>query len=196
MVDRPRDQFLAGAAVPQQQHVDIAGRHPADQFIDLLHHRTLPDHAVAAGTGRLLRRKNHFSTHQPAALQRIIDDRLNLRYLERLQHIVERPAQGGFDRRFGGAEGSDHQHHRPGIGATDLLQHLQAGGIGQAQVEDNQVERLALQQGQPFRRAEGGRHPVIRRLQQALERVAHALFVVNHQNLVHPHFLHSGVRRS
>jgi hypothetical protein len=46
LVERPRHEFLAGARLAGDEHVDVAGRHAIDDGIDLPHRRTLAEEAL------------------------------------------------------------------------------------------------------------------------------------------------------
>ena len=46
LVDRPRDEFLAGPRLAGDEDVDVAGRHSLDDGIDLPHRRTLAEESL------------------------------------------------------------------------------------------------------------------------------------------------------
>src|SRR6185436_662523 len=84
--------------------------------------------------------------HREAALlQSLVDGEQDLLVLERLRDVVERPfahrLDGALDRRVGG----DHDHHLVRPALADLLEHLHAAHAGEHQVEEDEVDVLALQ---------------------------------------------------
>ncbi|MNJ35734.1 hypothetical protein D3C77_304880 [compost metagenome] len=80
-----------------------------------------------------------------------------------------------------GMGGNDDDAHPGGLDAH-LCQHIQAVVLTQAQIEEAQVEDLALQQGFSLCRAIGGRHAVALVLQAVAEGSQDGRFIVDQQD--------------
>ena len=102
--------------------------------------------------------------------------------LEGLGHVVEGALLHGLDGRLHGGEGGDHQDHELGVGLLELVEHVEAAHLRQHHVHDGGVEGLLAGQGQALDAVVGEGDAVARLQEQALEHVAHDLFVVDDED--------------
>jgi len=141
-VDGPRDQFLAGAALPFDQDRRPARRRLDDQVEHSAHRRALADDVVEAVVALLqVLPERPVLGDEPPALDGVPQDEQDLVVLERFGDVVEGAAlhgvDGGVDRRVGG-------DHDDGHVVVDLLQFVQDGKAVHARhhhVDDGGVER-------------------------------------------------------
>jgi hypothetical protein len=103
LVERARDELLAGAALARDEHRARRVRDLLDDLIDLRHRRGLPDEPVAA---RLARLGADVALAQLARARGLSDHVLELALLERLL-MVERAELQRLDRRADGAVRGD-----------------------------------------------------------------------------------------
>ena len=79
--------------------------------------------------------------HQPGDLQCLADHSAQLLQVERLEQVVVGPLPHRLDGRIGRPGQGDEDDRDAGVDGADLFQDLQAGLVGQAQVEENDVGR-------------------------------------------------------
>jgi hypothetical protein len=133
LVQRTRDQLLAGAALAGDEHRDIERRDSADAVEQLAHCRRVADHAGKA-----------------AQQQRLAPSRAKLRTLEeprqhvgaeRLQEIFHdrcaHGAQRAFHRRMAG-----HDRDLTVRGDVDRIDEIDAVAIRQIEIDHDQIELL------------------------------------------------------
>ena len=157
-VQRARDQFLAGAGLAGDQHVERRLRHAADAAEQGLHRRGFADQQRI---GRIRPRRGLAAARDsPIAFVRIGVRKLRQRrrqgargqrhrgvQVERLgQEFVGAAAEGA-----GGAGdvgvGAHHDHRQVGVGGLEFLQQCQAVVAGHAHVGEDQVGQA--QAGRP-----------------------------------------------
>ena len=136
VVDRARDQFLAGAALAMQEHGHVVPRDPLDVLEQRDHRRAVPDHAA-----ELVARGRMRACVQARTLEQPVD---GIR-AQRLDQIVDdRQAHRAHRRVHAGMAGDDgdlaqgRQIH--------LVEQLHAVSIGQVQIENGQIEIAAARQ--------------------------------------------------
>ncbi|GAB1412125.1 hypothetical protein MASR1M97_08610 [Candidatus Desulfobacillus denitrificans] len=105
--------------------------------------------------------------------------RLGLPGLE--QVLVDAGLVDAGDDVLGLGVAGDDDAHRVGPAAARLLQRLHAGDAGHALVAEDDVDRLALEQGQRLLAAGGGEHLELL-LQRAAQGLLRADLVVDHQD--------------
>ena len=86
VVDRPRDQLLAGAALAVDADVHVAGRHLVDAGEDVAHLRRVADDAVVGGRGQRRQRARRARRRLRDGLS---DDVLEQRERARPQHALD-----------------------------------------------------------------------------------------------------------
>ena len=183
LVERVRDQLLAGAALTDDQHARVRvgdGRHRFEHALD--RRRAAEDLAV----GHLL--------HEAAAQVRVLGDELpmldrafhepdDLVGVERFfEHVEGAGVLGGFHRLAYRAVRRDHQHFEQRVPRTELARQRQAVAIGESQVDDRPVH-LALRNGGERRLdAAGNPHRVPLALERHPEPVRDAGLVVDDED--------------
>ena len=177
-----RGEILAGAAFARQQH----RRRRADA--DLLEQRAhrfdrlaLADNAGQAEGLRIARPQDTHFAAQLRRLERLFDEQHHLVEIERLVGVVERAALHRLD---GGADlgvGGQHDHQRVGIRLLDLLQHRQAVRVGQREIEQHEVDAVAvLRHG--FTRRAGFDGPIAFFLETVDQRPANQRLIVDDED--------------
>src|SRR5262249_4073995 len=133
VVDRARDELLAGAALAEEGDGDVGGRHHRDALVELFGPRRAADEDV--GLARAAR-----PAGAPVA-ERALDAEPELGAVERLADEVEgavaHPERGRLGAGSAGLGGDDDPRAlRPG---ADAVERLDAAGV---EVEENRVEGL------------------------------------------------------
>ena len=126
VVQRARDQLLAGAALAGDEHRGLGRRDPAHQLEHPLHRRRLADQAVEAEAPLQLGAQLEVVAHQRALLERALDDDVDLVDLERLGQVVVGAVLHRRDRGLGRGEGGDHDHLRVRARRLDAVEHVEA----------------------------------------------------------------------
>ncbi len=153
-MDRPGEDFLAGAAVAAYQDAGIGGGNRAGLFHHLGHTtaaiddsrspRCVPVHA-GSGVGR----------REPQGLIDLVQQDATV---EGLGQIAEHPAGSRFDRIGNRSVGSQQDHRQRRAGDADFLEQGQAVATGKAHIADHQMGRLDGNPGQSFLGRLGRRH--------------------------------------
>ncbi len=118
-------------------------------------------------------------------LKRFLDDQLDLVDLEGFRNIIIGAKLHGFDGRFRGREGSDHDHDRFRRYVLDLLEHCDAVDIRHLHVAYHQVEYLRLHPRNCVLPALGNRDVIACFLQHDGQEIPHALFIINNKYFIH-----------
>ncbi len=179
VVDRPRDQLLAGARLAQQQHGHVARRDPPDQLEHALHRRAAADDPLAVGpraAGEAAR------AAAPAARDRGPQRLDQRRRVERLLHVVERARAHRGDRPRAAAVRRDDDRRRRPAPHRQLLEQRRAVAVGQAQVEQHRVDRLAGQRRARLGQRRGLAHREAVVAQQVAQRLARRGVVLDQQH--------------
>jgi hypothetical protein len=144
LVHGARDQFLAGAALADQQDVGVAGGDAADELADLLHRGAAADDAVGAPILDRFGIQPYLGAHQARHLERLVDQCFHARHIERLlDEVVSTVLHGGDDAVAVAVRGDD-EDLRLRARILDALQHLHAGHAGHLQVEDDEDRQAPL----------------------------------------------------
>ncbi len=141
-MNRPGDEFLAGSALPANQHVALGISHLLDNVEHLLHGIAFTDQS---GLQRLLRHftlQQHVFRGEPAFFQRVPDDELDLIDLERLREIIVGAQLHRFHRRFRRRKGRDEEHDGIGRRVLHRLEDIQPAYFRHLEIGDHQVEQL------------------------------------------------------
>ncbi len=136
---------------------------PADGLVHLAHCRTAADDGpvhvgVRGGLGHHGR-----LAHPPGHLQRLADHPPQLVRVERLEQVVVGALLHRLDGRVRPLGHGDEDDRDARVDAADLLVDLQAGLVGQAQVEENDVRRPGADPLESFGSGAGHLDPVSRR---------------------------------
>ena len=138
LVQRARHQFLARARFAGDQHRDLALAQAADGAEHVLHGRRLAQHLGRGGHALL----GHFLAL--AFLHRAADQLDRLGQVERLGQVFERAALEG---RHGAVQVGERRHdddRQAGQLFLDLVQQVQAGAAGHADVAHQDLRAVAL----------------------------------------------------
>ncbi len=157
VVDGLGHQLLARAALAEHEDVALRRRREPDELEDLLHRLALADDVVEGEALPELLLERAVLGREPPLLQPLADGEQHLLVLERLGDVVERPLAHGLDGALDRRVGGDDHHHQVGVVLADLPQHLQAVHAGEHEVEQDQVDLLALQHGERLLAGGGGR---------------------------------------
>ena len=151
LVNRARDQFLAGAGFAANQHGDGGGGHAPDFLVDGLHGAAVADDGGLGRPGF-----PHFQRfgHEPAAGHGLGDQIEQFAHVKRLEEIVVGAELGGFNGGFGGAERGHHDDGQLRLGGMELLDQFEAGQARHLQIGEHHVAGFAPWRGPgPRRRA-------------------------------------------
>ena len=190
VVDRPRDQFLAGAAFPQDQHIDVLSCHTTDLLANRLYFGAAADQAVRLVFGPVADVHECRNVHQTADLKRLPYDLFQLRCVQRFYEVIVRPEFHGLDGRFGGPAAGDEDNHHLRVD-PELVEQIQAGSGAQDNVQQDDLRGLVGGDLQTFLGRRGPQHANVRALEHRCDAEADIGFVVDHQQFRHEFFLPS-----
>ena len=141
--DGMRDDFLPGPAFALDQNGGMGLRHFFHHFENVLHEPAFSPNDGAAFRLHLLL----LAEIGILALERLkrfesLQDEIQLRRQDRLDHVVEKTNPDGFQRRFHGGISGHENADRLGCELLELFQQLKSAAILQAQIGDHQIERV------------------------------------------------------
>ncbi len=148
LMQRARDQLLAGSGFAQNRHASFARRHALHLRHDALHHRRFPDQfllACALAQALVL----VFQTRQ---LHRVLDGDQQLFGGERLLQKIHRAQTRGPHRHLDAGLPGDHHHRRRHARRLQFGQQREPVLARHHDVRENHVEALRLRE---FQRAVG-----------------------------------------
>ena len=116
MVNGAGDEFLAGAAFAGDERGGVAGGDLADELEDLLHRLAAADDAQFVILGFEQRLVGDDLLHVARGLERVGDDFLELRHVERLEQIIVGAELHRLDGGLRGAVGGHQNDQQLGIG--------------------------------------------------------------------------------
>ena len=183
LVERPRDELLAGAALAVDQNRRPAGRRLDDQVEHLAHARAAADDLAEPVGARLqVLAERAVLGDEPALRQGVAQHDEHFVVLERLGDVVVRPAlhrrNGVLDR----GERRDHQHRQVVVDFLELVERRDAVHARHHHVHDRRVERDRPDELEPL----GGvrRHADLIPLvgEERLEDLAHDFLVVDDED--------------
>ena len=143
-MDGAGHQLLAGAALAQDQHRRIGGRHAVHEAQHLLHSRAAGDDALVARLVEL-GAHDHVLAHQAGLLGRLADQDVELLDARRLGQVVVGAELHGLDR---GGHLLEAGHDDDLWGLREILQlaqHLDALDVRHPHVEQQHVGHLVLE---------------------------------------------------
>ena len=121
LVDRPGDQFLAGAALAGYQYRHVLGRYTSNVLVDLAHGRARADDgAVHVRVGRRLGEHGRLA-HPPGHCHGLAHHSPQLVQVERLEQVVVCALLHRLDGRIRRLGHGDEDHRNPCVDAADLL---------------------------------------------------------------------------
>ena len=95
---------------------------------------------------------------------------------------VFRAGADGLDHVVHGAVGRDHDDGQIGLALLELRQQLDAALAGQRQIEEHEIEALAIEELQSLLAVAGSFDDIVFKTEQHLQRLANAGLVVDHQD--------------
>ena len=144
VVERVRDQLLAGAALAADEHRHVGVGDPVDGLEQPAHRRAGADDALeAVGAVHLLEEPAVVAAQQHA-FHHAADDHPELVVVERLRDVVRGAELHRLHRGLLRAVGGDHDHGEVGIEGAGALEDLHAADAVHAQVGDHEVEAAGL----------------------------------------------------
>ena len=147
-MNQPRQQLLAGAALAEDQHRRRQLRDLVHQIDDVARHLARADDELALGLVGDLRRQRQHLPVQILPLARVAHERAQLVVVEVLGDVVIRAVlhrlHGGLDL----VDRRDHDDFDEAVVFLDDAEDLEAADAGQADVEQHQVDVLAVEDGQ------------------------------------------------
>src|SRR5581483_11143821 len=180
-VDAPREELLARAALAQDQDGRRELRNLLHQVEDLARRLAPADDELALVLVGDLRREREHLPVEVLPLGRVAQERSQLVVLEVLGDVV---IGAVLHRPHGHLDGVDRRDHNDLDQAVVLLhdlQQLEAADAWQAQVEQHQIDFLAVEHRQRRLAARHLQHPVVP-LEDRRQRVAHPLVVVDDED--------------
>ena len=182
-MDRFGDELLARARLAGDQNVRARRRSEADHELEHLPHRLALSDDVRV---RVLLGELGFEplvlVRQPPLLERLVDGEDDFFVLERLGDVVKRAVLHRLDRAVDRRERGDDDDRQVRIGDADRAQRVDAADPGQHDVEDDEVDLLAVEKRQRFLAARRADDVEAFAAQDGIEHVAQNFFVVNDQN--------------
>src|SRR5262249_9944985 len=186
-MDRAGHELLARARLAAEQHGHVARGDTTDGLVDLLHawmpadDRTeLPDFLQAA-----LEPRDFLG--QPARREGPVGEQQHPVEIERLREIVVGAALHRLDRSVHGAVGRHHDHAGVGADLAQATEQAEAVDARHPHVEEDQIERLGLEDLERGAPVLDGGHVVAGLTKALLEDPAQAVLVVGDQDPGH-HF--------
>ena len=155
LVQRARDQLLAGAALARDQHRRVGGRGAQQGVVHAPHRRAAADERRAgqAGLVGIAGRVGGQAQAPHLGAQAVIAHRARQRQsdrldLERLGHEVVGAGADRRDRGLQAAERGDHHDRRVGAVGRDPRRDVQARDPRHVQIDDDRVEVRLVEQRQ------------------------------------------------
>ena len=188
LVDATGDEFLARAAFAGDEHGGVARGDLADGLQDFLHRFGTADDAFLV-VGRIHEHARRARRRREVATggEGLVDERDQLRLVERLHHVVVSAELHGLDRGLRRAERRHEDHHRLRLRAAEHLQGLDAGHPAHAVIKEDHVRLVALGGDDAGLAAVCFDHGVAEARERATQGIAQVLIVIDDEDF--------GVRR-
>ena len=126
--------------------------------------------------------------HQPAGLHGPVDQCSQIGQFERLEQVLVGALLHGLDGQVGGAVAGDQDDRNAGVDRADAVERVEAGGVRQVDVEDDDVGLLFADDGEPLGGRARGTQPDVSAAERALEGVLDGRFVVDDKKCRHSPF--------
>ena len=155
VVDRPRDQFLAGAGLALNQHGAVHRRHELQALEHRLHRGALADDVVEPVPIAQLRAQLGVLLAEPRLVDRCCEHARQMRELHGLMRKSIAPRLIAATASFDAAEAGHHDRHDLRVAGEGRVEDVEAVGVGQLQIDDQAVVGEAFETVQRF--GAGGR---------------------------------------
>ena len=182
MVQRAGDQFLAGAALAENQNARIGWRDGLDQFAQLAHLRRFADDLVERDRFAGARAQRGVFPQEPVAFGAPGHGMEQFLGRKRLGQIVNRAGLDGLDGELGRGVGGDHEHRQFRPLAARAGQKIVAAHPAEPRVGDDHEKLLAREQVQRLLGGFDGARGIALVLQHRLQRQAHVLLVIHDEH--------------
>jgi hypothetical protein len=155
-VNGARRQLFAGAGLAQDQHGGRGWRHPDGEPIHLLHAGGVADQLAELLDLQQALFERGGAIDQAATLSGLRDGEHDLVIrAERLGQKMISAGTHGLNGRFDVAEGGHHHHLHTVVLAANVLEQLETADLGHHQIDQRDVNVLALQQRDGLRAVVG-----------------------------------------
>ena len=198
LVDRPGDELLARATLSGDQHGKSLIGDTADGLVSFLHSRAGTDDGIARDlfVRRRLRDDGRLA-HQPGDLERLADHAAQLLQIDRLEQVVVGPVPHRLDGRVSRPDHGDKDDRDAGVDSAELRQDVEAGLVGQAEVQENNVRARSRDSFQALGAGVGDGNPVSGRGEHVAHLVAKQVrFVIDQEQVSHGFFTPFAVKCS
>jgi hypothetical protein len=180
-VNQAREELLARAALPENQHGRRQLRDLVHQVDDVARHLAGADDELALGLVGDLRRQRQHLPVQVLPLARVADERAKLVVVEILADVVIGAVlhrlHGGFD--F--IDRRDHDDLDEAVVFLDDPQHLEPADAGKPDIQQDEVDVLLVEDRQRRLAAANPEHAIFA-FQDRRQRIPHPLVVVDDEN--------------
>ena len=179
-----RDQLLSRAAVSQDKHSHVCGRHPFHYLEHRFHGRALAHHDAKAPVPAQFFLENPVLFAQPVALARIFYQQTQLIHFKRLGEVFISPGANRLDGDPFRSVRGDNDDGRRFSPRRQLLQKADPGSVGEIDIQQHQCRLL------PFYEKSGGsqvrrfKNHVFFDLQCLPDSIPGGFLVVYYKNLV------------
>ena len=184
IVDRARDELLAGAALAGDQHGRARRRDALDGAEHAAHHLALADQAPEPRLARHLVAQAHDFLFERAALEELAHLDAQRVDLEGLGHEVGGAELHRLDGGRDGARRREHQHRRRVVALGQLAQEVDAGATGHHEIEQHGVGGTLVEQRKSRVDVARGRHVELV-LEQHPQRLADTGLIVDDEDVRH-----------
>ena len=153
VVDRARDQLLAGAALARDQHRAVGARDLRHDVEHAAQRAAVADDVLEAVLRAQLALQRAVLGLEATVLDRLLDEpahHVEVALVERLLEVPERARAQRFDRALGAAEARDDDAGQVGVDLVDLPHQLESVQARHAHVGDDEVEAALRQERERF----------------------------------------------
>ncbi len=191
LVDRARDEFLAGAAFAGDENGRAGRRDLADELVDLLHRGRIADDGLVAFVGTELGREGNDLLHRVRGGERLGEQDFQLGDVERLEHVIIRAALHRLDRGLRRAVGGHHHDDLLRIHLAQFFQRVEAALLAHADVHHDQVGMMLARKPDAFVARFGAQDFQRLLVQQPAEGIMDILLIVDDEDTL-ARFVRSG----
>src|ERR1043165_3541301 len=138
-MNRPRNQFLSGSALPLQEYRALAFGYTSHQLIDFQHGRTASYQGRPFIFALQFFTKPGILSDEAAVIETPLDHQLDILFLKRFGEIVVGPLSDSFDRTFQRAERSQYHHGCIRPHTFKLTQHCESIDRAHTNICQNQI---------------------------------------------------------
>ena len=179
------DELLTGAALTDDEHIDILRGNAANLLADRLHRHAAADESIRSVFRPISFIEQRRHMRHPADHQSLFDHSLQLLGVERLGEIVIGPQFHRLNGGLGRAESCDEDHQALGIQAVQFVEQFESGRSSQPDVEEHHIRTLLRCDPQRFVRCFRLEDNQVLTLENGPNTEADAGLVIDNQQLGH-----------